>query len=67
MQNCKLCRFWEESKKEENMGECRAVPPKVFPMPGKLGGLGTVSVFPMTQPTSWCGSFSASEIEREVD
>ena len=55
MEKCKNCKYWKRDAKQEDIGQCRIDPPKVFPMPSKLGGMGSISTWPSTNPEDWCG------------
>ena len=45
--NCAGCAFWKTDD-----GECHRLPPTV-----QTDGVMSVSVWPTTNPTDWCGEF----------
>lgn len=47
---CSTCRFFSALD-----SQCRRNPPTPFPIPNQLGQVSVVSIYPPTQPQSWCG------------
>jgi hypothetical protein len=56
MNSCKQCRWWSPIR-DEGIGHCRAMPPRVVVVEHEGEGMSPVAktVFPRTTETEWCG------------
>jgi len=59
-ESCQNCRFWEKYPTGSG-GDCRRHPPQAFA--GFIDGAytGTATVWPVTDPSAWCGEFEAKK------
>lgn len=56
--SCGSCRCW---KAEEEGGMCRRNPPSVHALTDDNGTPYTISSWPMTDATDWCGEWRAGQ------
>lgn len=64
---CKTCKNYHKHDQNPGQGQCRADPPRVFPMPGRVAGsLNFVSTWPPVSEDNWCGKYAValSEVEQ---
>lgn len=53
---CKTCPFYAALNRE-----CRANPPKAFPIPTGPNNIQTFGLFPATREENWCGKHPARQ------
>lgn len=52
-ERCERCRFFEQLS-----ATCRVNPPRAYPVGVGAGGqVSQVTIFPVMQPSQWCGRF----------